>query len=337
MYSRIIGVRVRLVGLRWGGARQGLGLKPHSSFLLALRAGAGVCARRRSNFLSLRRKKVTKERATLLSVMEYWGQTPISLRCFAPHPPGAPKARWNGALTPKSNACDARSRGALRNSLRAFALRSNSRSESVNEGVCPSAHARPAPCASRHGQKGPRQYGPSLRSAPLGQALRAAKTRPSAAMARVVPNPLLDAPVAECLRGGMRVGARMLRQLIRRICPNEALQARSELCGAPRKCFAAGCPVAQRRGRRQQGRLLFGDFLLATKRKLLRRRAHTPAPALKLVKELESDPNSTLRCQAHTPTSVLSKNKQSKNIAASAYPISARAQKHPKSTSRGQL
>jgi hypothetical protein len=33
-----------------------------------LRAEAGVCARRRSNFLSLRRKKVTKERATLLAV-----------------------------------------------------------------------------------------------------------------------------------------------------------------------------------------------------------------------------------------------------------------------------
>ena len=273
------------------------------------RAGAGMCARQRSNFLSRRRKKVTKERATLLSV------TP-TLRAGA--------------------TCDARSRGALRNSLRAFALRSNSRSESVNEGVCPSAHARPAPCASRHGQKGPRQYGPSLRSAPLGQALRAAKTRPSAAMARVVPNPLLDAPVAECLRGGMRVGARMLRQLTRRICPNEALQARSELCGAPRKCFAAGCPVAQRRGRRQQGRLLFGDFLLATKRKLLRRRAHTPAPALKLGKELESDPNSTLRCRAHTPASVLSKNKQSKNIAVSAISISARSQKHYKSCRRSQ-
>ena len=112
-------------------------------------------------------------------------------------------------------------------------------------------------------------------------------------MARVVANPLLDAPVAECLRGGMRVGARMLRQLTRRICPNEAPQARSELCGAPRKCSAAGCPVAQRRGRRQQGRLLFGDFLLATKRKLLRRRAHTPASDLKPNKKLVSDPNFT--------------------------------------------
>ena len=41
-----------------------------------LTAEAGMCARRRSNFLSLRRKKVTKERATLLSA------TP-SLRCGA--------------------------------------------------------------------------------------------------------------------------------------------------------------------------------------------------------------------------------------------------------------
>ena len=45
------------------------------------------------------------------------------------------------------------------------------------------------------------------------------------------------------------------------------------------------CPAAQRRGHGQRGRLLFGDFLSAgdrwrRKRKLLRRRAHIPAPAL---------------------------------------------------------
>jgi hypothetical protein len=34
----------------------------------------------------------------------YWGQTPISLRCFAPHPQGEPKARRIGALTPKTEA-----------------------------------------------------------------------------------------------------------------------------------------------------------------------------------------------------------------------------------------
>ena len=32
--------------------------------------------------------------------LSYWGQTPISLRCFAPHPQGEPKAWRIGALTP---------------------------------------------------------------------------------------------------------------------------------------------------------------------------------------------------------------------------------------------
>ena len=35
-------------------------------------------------------------------VASYWGQTPISLRCFAPYPQGEPKARRIGALTPKT-------------------------------------------------------------------------------------------------------------------------------------------------------------------------------------------------------------------------------------------
>jgi len=30
----------------------------------------------------------------------YWGQTPISLRCIAPHPTGEPKARRIWTLTP---------------------------------------------------------------------------------------------------------------------------------------------------------------------------------------------------------------------------------------------
>jgi len=256
MCSRIIGVRFQLIGFRWGGARG----KPasHSGFLLALRAGAGICARRR-----------------------------------------------RGAT------CDARSRGALRNSLRAGALRSNSRSESVDEGVCPSAHARPAPCASRYGQKGTHGDGPSLRSAP--PALRTATTAPSAAMARVDSITLLDAPVAMPWWGGVGVSkdTRTLRKLTRRGCPNAAPQARSEFHGAPRQGIDAGCPVAQRRGRRQQGRLLFGDFLLAAKRKLLRRRAHPPASALSI-------------------------SKLSKRIAANSIQESARAQKHHKFGGRVQ-
>ena len=76
-------------------------------------------------------------------------------------------------------------------------------------------------------------------------------------------HPLLAAPAAGRLRGGMRVGARMLRYLTRRVCPNAAAQQRSELCGAPRKRPAAGLP---RRGRRLQGRLSFGYFSLAKQR-----------------------------------------------------------------------
>ena len=111
-----------------------------------------------------------------------------------------------------------------------------------------------------------------LRSAQSAQraALAPGRCGPSAAMARVAvwlsgfwAAPLLAAPTAGRLRGGMRVGARMLRYLTRRVCPNAAAQQRSELCGAPRKRPAAGLP---RRGRRLQGRLSFGYFSLAKQR-----------------------------------------------------------------------
>ena len=47
MRSRIIGVRFRLFELRLGG----VGRDWYLDFLLGLRVEAGVCARRRSNFL----------------------------------------------------------------------------------------------------------------------------------------------------------------------------------------------------------------------------------------------------------------------------------------------
>ena len=70
MRSRIIGVRFQLFELRLGG----VGRDWYLDFLLGLRVEAGVCARRRSNFLLLRQEKVTKEKATLLFA---------SLRCAA--------------------------------------------------------------------------------------------------------------------------------------------------------------------------------------------------------------------------------------------------------------
>jgi len=107
---------------------------------------------------------------------------------------------------------------------------------------CVLRHTRhPAPCASRHVQKGK-----AIRAiAALGLALRGAKRRrlsePSAAMARVGFPPLLEAPASGRLRGGMRACARMLRCLTRRDCSNGAPQARSEFHGAPRRRPDAGC------------------------------------------------------------------------------------------------
>ena len=60
----------------------------------------------------------------------------------------------------------------------------------------------------------------------------------------------------------------MLRELTRRVCPNGAPQARSELCGEPRKRPAAGLPRSEAQGSQTEGRLFFGDFLLAKQKKV---------------------------------------------------------------------
>ena len=86
-------------------------------------------ARRASNFLSLRRKKVTKERATLLCV---------SLRCAT----GNLRCSVRGCAAELTARC---------------ALRSNNCGESVHEvRVSCGTRTHPLPCASRHAQKGTR-------------------------------------------------------------------------------------------------------------------------------------------------------------------------------------
>ncbi len=138
----------------------------------------------------------------------------------------------------------------------------------------------PLPCASRHAQKGTRAkqpHRPSLRSACMAQALRAAQAGPRAAMARVLSTPFWLRLRRGVCGVGMRVEARMLRTLTRRGCPNEAAQQRSEFHGAPRKRPDAGCPFAPRRGRRLQGRLSFGYFSLAKQRKVPRPPGRDPA------------------------------------------------------------
>ena len=87
-----------------------------------------MCARQRTYFSLLRQRKVGKRKATPLAV---------SLR-FA-----AGNLRCSGM----GRRCGTR--------FAPLALRSNSRSESEHEAwSCCAAHARPTPCASRHGQRG---------------------------------------------------------------------------------------------------------------------------------------------------------------------------------------
>jgi hypothetical protein len=132
--------------------------------MLVLRAGAGVCARRRSNFLLLRQEKVTKEKATLLCATPAPGRRG-NLRCST--------RRCTAELTARC------------------ALRSDNRGEPANEaGV---SCGTPATAWSallgthRRGLRIKHPYGPSLRSAPdaRAQAPCAARAGPSAAMARV--------------------------------------------------------------------------------------------------------------------------------------------------------
>ena len=164
-----------------------------------------------------------------------------------------------------------------------LALRSDNCGESVHEArVSFGTRATPRPARPRRIQKGTRRT--SIRAiASLGpisraQAPRAAQAGPSAAMARVavrllevrLPNPLLAAPAAGRLWGGMGVEAPMLRELTRRSCPNGAAKQRSEFCGAPRNRPAAGLPLRNAKGSQTGGRPFFGDFLSATRKKVTR-------------------------------------------------------------------
>ncbi len=222
-------------------------------------------ARRASNFLSLRRKKVTKERATPLSA--------------------SPALRYGAT-------CGARGRGALRNSLRAGALRSNSRSESVHKArvSCGTRATPPAALLGAHRGDGEPTSIRAIAALGPGCAARGACARemgPSAAMARRavrlldvrLPHPLLAAPAPGRLRGGTRVGARVLRALTRRGCPSGAAQQQSEFHGAPRNRPGAGRPFAKRRGRRLGVAFSLVTFFWRSKRKLLAA-GRLPAPAL---------------------------------------------------------
>ena len=81
-------------------------------------------------------------------------------------------------------------------------------------------------------------------------------------------HPLLAAPAAGRLRGGMGARAPMLRDLTRRGCSSGAAQQQSEFHGAPRKRTAAGLPRSAAKGSQTGGRPFFGDFLSAKRKKV---------------------------------------------------------------------
>ena len=182
--------------------------------------------------------------------------------------------------------CDARTGGAPQNSLRATRSVQTTAASQCTKRVCPSAHAR-TPCPALLGT---RRREPRVRTSTRAIAsLRCARPHLAGASASRCaawaersngPNgcpavrlfgcsavhPLLAAPAAGRLRGGTRVGARVLRALTRRGCLNEAAPQRSEFHGAPRNRHDAGLPLRNAKGSQTGGRLSFGYFSLAKQR-----------------------------------------------------------------------
>ena len=112
-----------------------------------------------------------------------------------------------------------------------------------------------------------------------------------------LPHPLLAAPAAGRLWGGTRVAARVLRQLTRRGCLNEAAPQRSEFHGAPRNRPDAGLPLRSAKGSQTGGRLFFGDFLLAKQKKVTRMPGDSRPPPSKQASGPISPPQQALRNQ----------------------------------------
>ena len=166
---------------------------PIKSWLVACLLLAGSRPGRRGTFLCFAKEKYPKER-----------------RPCCPCPCASLRAT-----------CGARSRGVPQNSLRAARfVQTTAASQSTKHARC-DAHARPAPCAPRHGQKG---VGTTRAIAALGPAKGAPRAGPSAAMARVVPLPSGRAEERRA-RGGLAPQDASLRELTCRSCLSVARSA----------------------------------------------------------------------------------------------------------------
>jgi len=158
--------------------------------------------------------------------------------------------------------CDARSRGVPHNSLRCCAATFKQMRQVRTRSGCVLRHTRrPAPCASRHGQKGWGAYTghrcarPSRK--PMPAPVQAQRAAPHQAERSDGPSGM-QAPCG-CAWGGVFAGWRVcrrthpLRELTRRGCSSAAPQARSEFHGAPRKRPDPGSPRSAAQGGADMG------------------------------------------------------------------------------------
>ena len=140
-------------------------------------------------------------------------------------------------------------------------------------------------------------------------------------------HPLLAAPAAGRLRGGMGARAPMLRDLTRRGCPSGAAQQQSEFHGAPRNRPDAGLPRSEAQGSQTGGRLLLPSFLGDARKEGAPPGAY---PGTRPQTRHASKPAHKPRIRQAQPERTAARQDAISSVAASAYPISARTQKHPR-------
>ena len=251
-------------------------------------ARAGLSPRRATHFLLLRQKKVSKEKATPLSASLRFASG--NLRCSRPA-------------------------GSRSNSLRCASLKQSR--ALIRWPLCSSAHTEGRGSQnSRTATRAIASLGPLLwAQAPCAGRSICWVDRSEDPNGFLGVHPLLAAPAAGRLRGGMGARAPMLRDLTRRGCLSGAAQQQSEFHGAPRKRTAAGLPRSAAKGSQTGGRLSFGYFSLAKQRKVPRPPGRNPG----------SRP-----WQRHAAKRTATNQTTIKSVAASAYLISARAIKHIK-------
>ncbi len=206
---------------------------------LTLRFSAGRDMRPAAQSLSLSRQRKEPKKG------DPTGRVP-SLRC------GQPAMLVPGAV--------------LRNSLRSLrSLRSDNRSKPDHEAwTCCAAHARPRPCASRHGQRGGEHpHGPSLRSAPVLAVVGAEHSDG--------PNGFVTPLRLRLRRGACGVARAAQHERAswsdsRGLFERRERSERSEFHRAPRKGCGAGLPRSEVQGSQTWGRFLLPPFLVRTRK-----------------------------------------------------------------------